>query len=491
MSTADLRRRLVQLDAAIVAQKRALAELQRDRETVQCQLDASSTFPALQLPVEITIEIFTLCLPTIEQLREDKRLSMSEKLKSDAPTLFLGVCRAWRDIALSIPALWATLSLRFHTIDDDVAAQVGRVEDFIERWLNRAAHRPLSIAFYAECTLAPFTKERMRDIIHRYAHRIQDLELEWSRYEMDALQLHSAVFPLLQRATLGDIWEDGHGAHDTVPLFTNAPQLRDFHLTRDGLFSHYILPSLQLTRFDGDIDYDLDLFSLAPNLIEARCRVVDLEDTPDSPIIHSQLQDLTLVKYPGLTAQRILPHLTLPALQSFHISGLSTDMSTVWTLYSFLVRSSPPLRTLSILDDDEIGNLYYWKECFDLLEATLEHLEVVSPRRNFQGLVFNSFPHLQSLSFVDPRGVDYKALLDFLDQRTNSPATLRSFRITCDSLEDISTDVAVTSPGAGQYSFQSNEVADHLASLASRGLDIHIGTSRKNYVEHVRPSRVS
>ncbi|KAJ7210922.1 hypothetical protein GGX14DRAFT_312071, partial [Mycena pura] len=52
-------------------------------------------YPVLTLPTEITAEIFKWCIDTDERL-----------LPSVAPLLLTRICRDWRDLAFSIPALW-------------------------------------------------------------------------------------------------------------------------------------------------------------------------------------------------------------------------------------------------------------------------------------------------------------------------------------------------------------------------------------------------
>ncbi|KAJ7118584.1 hypothetical protein C8R43DRAFT_96056 [Mycena crocata] len=353
MSTTHLRGRLFALNAAIFRQKAALGKLERDRNAVESELLAVATFPVVTLPIETTTEIFTLCLPPVEELREDRRVVLSKKLRSRAPTVFLGVCRAWRDIALTTPALWATFHLRFdYGIDFAVAQKPGEVEGFIDRWLERAALRPLSIILHTarsedeDFADGPFTPSRMRDVIHRYAHRMQYLELNMSQHDLRQLGLDSTAFPILQRVVLGDRYGPEPTDLNPVILFSNAPQLDNFHLIYGGLFSYYTPPSLQLTIFEGEID-NLDIFAHALNLIEAQCSVEYLLPVPTSNVSHPKLQSLTLcTSHLSRQPVDILRYLTLPALQILHISKMEDTMYS--SLSTFLTRSSPPLCTLSI-----------------------------------------------------------------------------------------------------------------------------------------------
>ncbi|KAJ7755926.1 hypothetical protein B0H16DRAFT_1274202, partial [Mycena metata] len=101
-------RRLVELNTAIVEQKRVLAALQSDRAAVEDKLNTTATFPILTLPVEIATEIFIWCLPTIEQLREDHCVRSDAKylVSLQVPLLLASCCRLWRTIALGTPSLW-------------------------------------------------------------------------------------------------------------------------------------------------------------------------------------------------------------------------------------------------------------------------------------------------------------------------------------------------------------------------------------------------
>ncbi|KAJ7462154.1 hypothetical protein FB451DRAFT_1267958 [Mycena latifolia] len=489
-STAALRRRLAELDAVIVEQQRALDDLQRERGDVEHQLHATSIFPVLTLPGEITAEIFSHCLPSIEELRQDDQ-PISERLESQAPTVFLGVCRVWKDIALGTPALWATLSLRFDYIADNVALEPGAVEEFIDMWLGRAAILPLSFVFctirgYDEFDDGPFTPSRMRDVIHRYAHRLEYIELEMSQYDIDQLGLHSVDFPLLRRAAVGDNFEPRPDSSNPVQIYSNASQLRDLLFFHGTIFSSYILPSLQLSKFVGAIQ-NLDLFVLAPNLIEAQCCVEHLDTILTTPILHPRLQYLTLWTSSSGLFFDPFPYLTLPALHSLDISDIRNPTES---LINFLNRSSspPPLRTISARI--ERIRFYHWSRCFFTVAATLENLECHSPDSQFQDDLFshgskdrhdNPLPRLRTLHFVDTIGTNYTALVVFLRRRSITPtlSKIRSFRLISPPgtfLQDIFSDDI----GTG---FQAT---DHLSQLAGEGTDIHIGTTEKAYVNHVQ-----
>ncbi|KAJ6560373.1 hypothetical protein B0H19DRAFT_114793 [Mycena capillaripes] len=402
MATAHLRRRLVELEAAIIEQNLVLSALEQKKLAVQNELYTTATFPILTLPVEITAEIFSMCLPTAEELREEHLQSWSKIAKSNAPAVFLKCCRTWRDIALATPSLWATLSLSLsdddfypheyesHESDDSNYSKyahwqerVGRrVAELIDRWVNRAALYPLTFIFHANNTMGPlcgpFTPNGcIKDAIHRYSNRLKRLELVMDESDVRQLALASVHFPLLQGVVVHVI--DSLYPPNPVEVFSNAPQLRELVLKERILLSDFSFPLAQLTRFEGEID-DMNLFIMAPNLVDVKFSVYDslfcdYED-PTPVITLSCLQSLA-ISGASDHIPFILQHLTLPALLSLHLSETSVGPDY---LSSFLLRSTPSLRTLSVKIADTFDD---WAECFSLVEATLENFDVHLPPYKF------------------------------------------------------------------------------------------------------------
>ncbi|KAF8213977.1 hypothetical protein K438DRAFT_2148861, partial [Mycena galopus ATCC 62051] len=108
------------------------------------------------------------------------------------------VCREWRDIALTTPLLWSKLELRFDEIGTSFDAESGFLEGTINRWLTRAGNCPLSLDFdLSGLGGEPFPLGRLREILHRWAHRVQYLWLDIGAADIRPLRLDSAPFPLL------------------------------------------------------------------------------------------------------------------------------------------------------------------------------------------------------------------------------------------------------------------------------------------------------
>ncbi|KAJ7368831.1 hypothetical protein DFH08DRAFT_796672 [Mycena albidolilacea] len=319
VSTADLRRRLVKLDAAILEQELVLDGLQRDKTAVRNELYAISTS-------QFRPFLFRQCLPTIDELREEN----GDFIRRLMQIVLLGVCRAWRIIALATPALWTTVPIR------------SKDEAFIDRWLGRAASLSFSMRFHAR-VLPP---RRMRDVIHRYADRMEYLEVRCKPSDIRELKLDSAVFPLLRRVKIGvpEYQSEPISVVNVLEVLTNPPQLRAVVLVNG--FEFYILPWLQLTKFEGEMNA-LDVFRMAPNLVEVKCAVGYLRDSDVDVISLFRLQSLTVTgsSY-GNPPTDLLDSFHLPALRSLHLSD-TTKPIDLETLADFFRRSAPPLRTLS------------------------------------------------------------------------------------------------------------------------------------------------
>ncbi|KAJ6561759.1 hypothetical protein B0H19DRAFT_909252, partial [Mycena capillaripes] len=81
-----------------------LKELEGKRDRLNDFIKAHTALlsPARRLPVDVVSDIFTACLPS------DRNAIMSA---AECPLLLCHICRAWRDVALSTPRLWASLHI--------------------------------------------------------------------------------------------------------------------------------------------------------------------------------------------------------------------------------------------------------------------------------------------------------------------------------------------------------------------------------------------
>ncbi|KAJ7693426.1 hypothetical protein B0H17DRAFT_860580, partial [Mycena rosella] len=90
---------------------------------------------ASRLPIELWDIIFDHCVP-----------HAPEPSLVHAPLNVSQVCRRWRTIALSNPALWTAFAItttRRHTERGDALEALHRV---LQLWLHRSGARPLSVS---------------------------------------------------------------------------------------------------------------------------------------------------------------------------------------------------------------------------------------------------------------------------------------------------------------------------------------------------------
>ncbi|KAJ7130372.1 hypothetical protein C8R44DRAFT_872183 [Mycena epipterygia] len=119
------------IDAQILELEIRIRSLRQERDLPQGRLDAY-TYPVLTLPNEIVSEIFVHFLPVYP-----RRPPMIGRL---SPASLGQICRKWREITLSTPALWAAITLPLPTEKRDPQ----RLQ-LLETYLERLGSRLLSI----------------------------------------------------------------------------------------------------------------------------------------------------------------------------------------------------------------------------------------------------------------------------------------------------------------------------------------------------------
>ncbi|KAJ6615600.1 hypothetical protein B0H10DRAFT_2040144 [Mycena sp. CBHHK59/15] len=446
-STTYLRIRLADLNLAIKAQEEVLAKLRENRRDIQSQLD-SVIYPILTLPNEITSEIFM------------HRVALSPPdeptIRSFSPVLLLSICRAWRDIALSTPALWTTLYLdlerlaftsklcQFRMISR-VGKKVGR---FLDTRVSRARSCPLSVT--------------LRGDVFECLGKQQSLDLE---IDADGLRKLNEVlcqsgkslhWHLLQKLSIID--HHSSKSTDIREVFSEArtPRLRVLDLAGCIVRCSVDVKTWgKLTRFSGYADSLREcatVFLQAINLVECTFHLGDQDSDEDDfkdTISHTHLQSLTLHGgcYGDSCATELIQLLILPALRTLIVYGLEhldRELFTKAPLGKF-----PNMPELTELKFDAAGQGF--------IRDFIPHLE--DP-----GVVF--LPGLQQLSFVryrSPTQSDFEMMARAVSSRINHSrdgvAEIRSFSIW---LANNETDV------------YSDEFYDIVSPLYDLGIDVRV-----------------
>ncbi|KAJ7633156.1 hypothetical protein FB45DRAFT_523060 [Roridomyces roridus] len=228
------RARIEQLDIEIEKLQRLMDPLLAERE--QCQqtlLDYK--YPILTLPAEITSEIFLQFIPSYPE--------GPSFIGTQSPSFLLRICRRWRDVALTTPALWSAVQLLLYN-----SRYHAQQRDLLKSWLQRSGKCALSIrvdclkgayddgTIFAECVEALLC----------HASRRQEIDISLTLEELRSIAGTIQPMPLLRSVTIGiEDWEERPEV--PVPLLADAPALKHVVLYRG--FDPFVvaLPWSQIT----------------------------------------------------------------------------------------------------------------------------------------------------------------------------------------------------------------------------------------------------
>ncbi|KAJ6584571.1 hypothetical protein B0H19DRAFT_389669 [Mycena capillaripes] len=343
----EVQLRLEDTDSEIAGTLAHLERLRARRRDILVDRNAL-TSPILNLPPEIICEIFTRCLPPPHILPSAR----------DAPLLLGQICRRWRSIVLSLPALWSSICVAAVLAESPRAGLLA----LLDLWLDRAGSSTLSLSIVLETENYDIMLEEMARGIARAplfkkvchsSHRWRELEIVRRLQDFPALLHHEDPWnlPELVKLTLLLTPNGRHSAAFPPNLLSSlidAPALREVHLmgfTPDNL----LLPWTQLTTVHSENLLPIEcLQTLAQttNLTDATFSLWPTKffHLPNhAPIARPpHLTSLTLT---GDLCTEILDHFDLPALVRFRLSvGPNNDFTP---LTAFLVRSTT-LRDVSL-----------------------------------------------------------------------------------------------------------------------------------------------
>ncbi|KAK7049124.1 hypothetical protein R3P38DRAFT_3257615 [Favolaschia claudopus] len=418
-----------------------LSDLEAQRSNARTQLN-SLLDPMARLPLEIQSQIFC---DVASQPTPDPQ---------QPPLIFLNICRLWRAIALNTPELWTHLEIRLHP-----SGSKADYLDFCKNWIGRAGSWPLSLTLHGVVRLDAKTQE----LVTCHQHHLGHLTLELSGYSfaeeglMTRTILLQGPFPVLK--TL-DVRSHGRlllkTLNDWIDLLRAAPQLEmcslenmiiDWHIF--GSFAEapptqpLILPCLQSLRL-GNTQHALH----------------DL-DTTD-----------------GATAL-ILRYLTLPALHTLHLTVFDL-IDAEFT--AFLMRSSPPLRSLSMI----VSSPLFMEAMRGILQPVptvislqLIKTSVISPEMLLRVLesLDGVLPVLHTLTIYMRWGwgLNFGRLARFLHtRRTGQEVPLAVFRLY------FAVDNAEMEYVGTDRDMLGEDILAAFRQLAEDGLEMHVGPRGRN-----------
>ncbi|KAJ7113006.1 hypothetical protein C8R44DRAFT_984853 [Mycena epipterygia] len=335
MSTLDKERgRITAIDSQIV-------QLKSERTPLQERLEAYR-YPVLTLPNEIVSECFVHLLPAYP-LRPP-----SHGLRS--PTMLGHICRKWRNIAFSTPALWRALSV---TMDQP---SLSKQLHLLETWLKRSGSCPLSISLAddtddGEVGLMDINKFLQTIFVHRA--RLEYLELFVPLGDSN-IHLIQQQLPLLR--SLG-ISLQRFDVEQETPVFNAAPALHTLTLHDTLLPATATLPWSQLTRFTCQLAHARCVHLLAQTPALVHCSLaLDAVVHGLAEIVLPHLESLTATLQRGgsfgagfVHADGLLGKLTLPALRRLEITQDLLGDDPLQKLGAFIARSGCSLAELRVL----------------------------------------------------------------------------------------------------------------------------------------------
>ncbi|KAL0568739.1 hypothetical protein V5O48_013248, partial [Marasmius crinis-equi] len=233
-----------------IREKLAKLQARSDQLDLLINQHRALTSPMRRMPDDILREIFVRCLP-IDALPARDLL--------EAPLLLTRICRFWREVVITTPALWNSIHILLPTVfrhdllDDGFEGLVERRFEGTKLWLERSGSLPLSIFFSAnlECNCIPSlnaTTEWLRanPIIAESMRRLMQLFLRyyfrWRRVtfhvpapilQCDDIEVLSSHSPYLESLELRPTFRE-LGPHDNLAChMLRAPTLRSLHYNRN------------------------------------------------------------------------------------------------------------------------------------------------------------------------------------------------------------------------------------------------------------------
>ncbi|KAF7337044.1 hypothetical protein MVEN_02141500 [Mycena venus] len=319
------RKEVVELTGEIERLQVMLEQLRAKRDHLNDFIDAHLAFisPARRLPEDVMVEIFTACLPS------ERNAIMSG---AEAPLLLCHVSRAWRNLALSTPRLWASL----HIVAPGDYGKCLQINQIVDIWLSRSGALPLSISLVHSWTCTTeATFSMIIKTLTRYSARWNRMRFKFDFYAglrpLTALSLVDV--PILEAFVL----EGFQREHDQVINwgvipFLGTTSLRSFTLKRVGnSFSAFLLPwnrlrclflghdpASWLTAAEG-----LELLRRCPNLEKCTLPFGSSPQNPSLPLLACRMEHLRQLSVVDMfcATYEFFKSLDLPSLQSLEFKS--------------------------------------------------------------------------------------------------------------------------------------------------------------------------
>ncbi|KAJ7626980.1 hypothetical protein FB45DRAFT_920432 [Roridomyces roridus] len=365
MRPAELRFQLTQIEAQIFKLESELTLLQAERQRIHRKL-ADVVYPVLELPDEITSEIF---VRYVGEAPNEVFLPYSDDYPPPipSPVVLASVCSLWRNVALSTPSLWTYF---YHCPSQRPSPRpIMHLIDAMEKWLSRTGQLPLHLHIELPEAGTP-EREQMLDLISRHSSHWGVLDLAST---IPIIFPPSIEGPLrcLTRFSLR-IDEPDNSDLPALPL---APHVHAVHLVGVRYMDwSTAIPWSQLTTLrvqEIGLGEFLSALEQAQNLEVlgfTSCR--RLSDIITSPArLLPRIHTLDLGPEGG---HEIVPHLILPALNKLRLQAIEPEYPA--PIQELIARSGCTPTTLNL-------DVHDWRDVQEIDELllsvpTTRHLEL-------------------------------------------------------------------------------------------------------------------
>ncbi|KAF7335975.1 F-box domain-containing protein [Mycena sanguinolenta] len=338
-SRAARRARIAEIDARISSLKNSIRLLKAEKLRTQERLDLY-TYPVLMLPSEITSEIFMKFIPEYPSPPPLTGLL--------SPTTLTHVCRRWRAIAHSTPALWRAIMVPAYlcTIRNEAY-----LLSILESWLSRSRSFPLSIS----------TEDMFEVLSGRLCRgpRSSSSAMEYVTLTvLDECVVHTmhGAMPLLRQF---EIRTDFIASPPSPIRFCEVPQLRSVTIWEYPQLRETagidIFPWSQLTSLTLiDVDGWPAILKETANLLHCHLFLCGEEDLTVPDIRLPVLESLVLSPFsdslfgPDEPATNALPSLFTPALRILEVPESFLQPDPIAMLDSFISKSGCDLQKICI-----------------------------------------------------------------------------------------------------------------------------------------------
>lgn len=492
----ELQRELSQINKEIASSSSPSHALLASQEGVKDAIKAYKGLlsPLRQFPTEMLSLIFINCLPK----------SPFSYSNTQSPIILEYVCRRWKDVCRSTPALWCYIDItsRLASVLRATTICLSRSGNFPLTVVSRLSNSSLSDAFAATTRLSAHTSAAV-DLLLGQSERWLQLELTLMDEHFEAFLGVKDRLPLLQKLAIRTLTRASN-QYTAFDFCTNAPMLRSFQWIKAG--SKQIssredvinVPWHQLTSLDIKVPGGpaglWHILNDCQSLIDLQCDI-----SRGHALGHHNLIPIKLptVRFLSLTlpwTSHVLSTLTLPSLEracfNFHHRWPDVPVSNPvpWHIHSgfvaLLSQSQCSIVALRLGQLDE-HNYFRPEDLVPCLEAvpSLDHLEL-----SFDGgitlieellyrLTIQSgaeaclLPRLTTLVIPELRGPFPDALFaDFLRSRADHHRS-RVERLQNVAIGDTDLGILMT------------RTLEMLSTLEAEGMRLNVGTKIAGFTD--------